>query len=260
MSSNRKYGTFAATTDGNYNVIPYNRASSFRVTNFTGKVVGIRLRANPKVVDDFNDHNFSEWTGDIEYNEMELEGTSAGRVTGSAYRQLTDEVVMDGAEVEISIRTPNAPVYSVKFSVMDHPDRMGMDGAGFVTVTEQNTKSNTNYKITIRLNPTTSEFDAFVAEEGKDRVAFVSEGTGNFGLDQLQDSIVAIETDQDVLVDPIIYHQKVNYSVEHIGHGGTYTYPCEDNTSEYEIINLGSDAMNYSDNTQTISISGFYAR
>jgi hypothetical protein len=259
MTDLNKTGTFAATTDDNYNTIPYHRAKSFRVTNFSGKVVGIRHRHKSVLVDGFNDRDFSEWTGDIEYLEEELEGTGSAVVDGTAHRTLTTQVVLDGSEVVLRVRTPSASEYSCKISVYDDVVRIGMDGAGQYTLTHLNTKSNTIYDVTIGLNTSLSGYYVYLEEPGQDRVK-VDEGIGSFGANQLSNSIIAIETDQRLMIDPIIYNQKVNQSVEHIGHGGSYTYPCENNTSEYEIINLGSDAMNYSDNTQTISISGFYAR
>jgi len=136
-----------------------------------------------------------------------------------------------------------------------------MDGAGFITLTEFNSQSNTKLKVTIRLRPSESKFDVFLEnpDTGMGRIHQVVDADGVFGSNNMAGSIIAIEA-PNLVIDPIIYHQKVNYSVEHIGHGGSYTFPCDDNTSEYEIINLGSDAMNYSDNNQTISISGFYAR
>jgi hypothetical protein len=255
-----KAGTFAATTNHNYTTIPYHRATSFRVTNFTGKVVGIRRRYYSEVVDNFNDVDFTEWTGGIEYESSELEGTGAAKITATAHRPLTSEVVLDGAEVEFSVVTPSSDAYSIKFSVYDDVDRIGMDGAGYFTILESNSKSNTKYKVTIRLNPTTSTFDTFLQAEGEDKVSIDTDEDGQFGSANLANSIIAIEGDRHIVVDPIIYHKKVNHSVEHIGHGGNYVYPCNAETSEYEIINLGSDAMNYSDNTQTISISGFYSR
>lgn len=259
MTDLNNTGTFAVTTDGDYNTIPYTRAKSFRLTNFTGKVVGVRKRHRSEIIDDFNDTDFNNWTGDIKYESSELEGSGAGRVFGVAHTKLTEEVVLDGAEVVFTLVTPS-PGYSIKLSVYDDPSRIGLSGAGSVTLSESNSHIYTKYNVTIRLRPSESKFDAFIEEPGKDRVVLVENGDGAVGAGQLVNSIVAIEPNKDVVIDPIIYHKKVNNSVEHIGHGGSFTYPCTNNTSEYEVINLGSDVMNYSDNTQTISLSGFYVR
>lgn len=259
MDLNRS-GTFAATTDNNFTTIPYYRATSFRVTNFTGKVVGIRRRHFSEVVDDFNDQDLSEWSGGIEYETSELEGTGAASITDNAYRELTKEIVLDGSEVEFTFVTPDSNAYAIKFGVYDDVDRLGMDGAGYITVNESNSKRYTKYKVTIRLRPSVSKFDTFLQEEGKDKVQIDSDVDGVVGANNLVNSLICIEGDRRIVVDPILYHKKVNNSVEHIGHGGNYIYPCNAETSEYEIINLGSDAMNYSDNTQTVSISGFYSR
>ena len=260
MTDLNKTGTFAATTNGNFNAIPYHRAKSFRVTNFTGKVIGIRQRHKTTVVDDFNDTDFTEWTGDIKYESSELEGTGAARVSGDSYRALTSEVMLDGSEVQFTFVTPSAVPYSLKFSVYDDPARIGMSGGCSLTISESNSKSYTKYKVTICMYPSLGYYDAFLEEDGQDRVQLIDNQSAQFGTGNMVDSIVTIEPSSQIVVDPIIYQQKVNYSNEQIGHGGSYVYPCDNNTSEYEIINLGSDAMNYSDNNQSISISGFYAR
>jgi len=480
MTNLNNTGTFAVTTNENYNTLPSVKAKSFRVSNFSGKVVGVRRRHKSLLVDDFNDVDFTEWTGDIGYESSELEGTGAAKVTGTAYRPFTRQIVADGAEVDFQIRTPGLSPYQIKFSVIDKPERLGLTPAGSLTVSDNNTQSNTKYIVTIRLNPSTNTYEAFLklddevvlSESGDgvfwsnnyqfdrlfafgnsytdsgnypdeywedkenvwvqylaeslslpltssgvggtnyayggakltqtytqgaepfltipsiesqiqsaplfsptDLVAFfgggndylgdgadanyissgiqsnlellISKGAKNIVLlnmvnlltmpavtdasaqqiaqdvnTQINDVIVpgllansdvsiytvdlytivdsivadptsygiegnpfyddvhlveevhkvisdnaysllpkspliAIEAGTSVVVDPIIYKQKVDYSVEHIGHGGTFVYPCK-NLSEYEIVNLGSDAMNYSDNTQTISVSGFY--
>ena len=261
MSNLNKTGTFAATTDGNFNIIPYNRANSFRITNFTGKVVGVRRRHSSEVVDDFNDVDFSEWSGNVEYESSELEGTGAAAITDIAWRDLTSEPVLDGAEVDVTLVTPSSNSYYITIGVYDDESRLGMDGAGFINIDEDNSKSNTKYIVTIRLYPSTSKFDTFLQEVGQDRVSINTGEDGVFGSANLINSIIAVTCmEKRVVVDPIIYRKKVNSSNEQIGHGGSFVYPCEDNTSEYEIINLGSDALNYSDGDQTISVSGFYAR
>jgi hypothetical protein len=251
-------GTFAVTTDNNYSTLPYIRAKSFRVTNFSGKVVGMRLRHNVLPVDDFNDTDFTEWTGDISYESGELEGTGAARIKGSAYRALTDQVMHDGSEVEFTFVTPESLSYSLVFSVFDDASRIGLSPSAGATIDQSNSKSNTKYKVTLSMSPTLGEYVAYLEEEGKDRIE-VSSGDSSYGNNNMVGSIIHMSTDVSFIVDPIIYKQKVNYSAEHIGHGGSFTYPCQ-NLSEYEVINLGSDAMNYSDNTQTISLSGFYVR
>jgi len=251
-------GTFAATTDNNFSALPYHRAKSFRLTNLTGKVVGIRLRHNNIVVDNLDDTDFSEWTGSLSYETAEIEGTGSARVSGQAYRSITDQVMLDGSEVDLTIRTPMEP-YSIKISILDDITRLGMDGAGEIVIDNSNTKGNTQYKVTFLLNPEALTFEAYLAESGKDRV-LINSGAGVFGPNQMVDSIIHFDANKELLIDSLIYRQKVSYSVEHIGHGGSFSYPCKNEISEYEIVNLGSDVMGFADNTQTVSVSGFYAR
>ena len=63
------FGTFAVSTiawtdnnnasDKKYQLIPYAKASSFRINNYTGKTIGIRRRHKSIVVDDFEDLDYS---------------------------------------------------------------------------------------------------------------------------------------------------------------------------------------------------------
>ena len=83
--------------------------------------------------------------------------------------------------------------------------------------------------------------------------------TGQFGTNSMKDSVVYVDSNVDFVVDSVVYQQKVNYSHEQIISPSSVVYPCVDNTSEYEVINLGSDALNYSDTNVNVTLSGFYA-
>ena len=87
----------------------------------------------------------------------------------------------------------------------------------------------------------------------------VEGATGQFGTNGMKGSIISVESDNSLIVDSIVYQQKVNYSVEQLLSPSSMVYPCEDNISEYEVINLGSDALNYSDTNVNVTLSGFYA-
>lgn len=255
----KDFGTFAATTGQDFTAIPHNLATSMRINNHTGKLIGIRRRHKAIVVDDFEDNNFTNWNGDISTGD-ELEGVSGALVSGTASTTLTNEVMLSGSEVTVTLKTPSTSTYTTRISVVDDISRIGMDGAGQVVLNEANTESNTKYIVTIRMRESDGKYDAFYEKFGEERKTLSQDEDGVFGANQMVGSLVVIETDRNVVVDPIVYFQKLNYSPEHIGHGASFVYPCVNNTSEYEIINLGSDLMNYSDNSQTISVSGFFAQ
>lgn len=257
----KDFGTFAVTTDQDFNIIPFAKAKSFRINNLTGKVVGIRRRHKSIVVDDFNDISFAGWNGSgtIETGSS-LEGARGAEVNGLKYKVISTTAVGDDSEVEVSFKTPSAD-YSIKIGVWDNETRVTTPGASAsaeLTLDQSNSTANTVYKVVFRLRNSTGKADVFL-DQGLDRQTISSDQVGEFGTASMANCVIAIESSKTFVVDPIIYQQKVSYSNELMYSTSSYSFPCEDNISEYEVINLGSDVMNYSDNTATISLSGFYA-
>lgn len=255
-------GTFAVTTNDNYHTIPFNKASSFRLNNYTGKTVGVRRRHKKVIVENFDDLDVSEWTGTVETGASvhRIEGEYGGRFKDSAYKTLTSDIMLDDSEVEVTFRTPNINLpYTIKIEVFDDPARIGVGSpASLYLGNSGELKSDTVYRVIFRLRPSISKYDVFLESNGQ-REDVTLDADGEFGTNQMVGSIVVIEGSESFDVDPIIYQQKVNYSHEQVFHTSSFSYPCEDNISEYEVINLGSDALGYSDNTDNISLSGFYA-
>lgn len=256
----RNFGTFGATITGDYTPLPWFKASSFRISNLTGKTIGVRPRHISSIVDNFEDNLFPEWTGTIESSKRLDEGLVGAKITGTAYRALGNDVMLDGTEVDFVVELP-AGDYSVKFCIYDDYSRVGMTGAGEVVLTPSNSISNTKLKVTIRMNPNAGTYSAYLENLAQGtRTTLITDEAGVFGTNNMIGSIIYIDTgDDEIFVDPIVLHQKANQSIEHIGHGGNFVYPCMENTAEYEVINLGSEAGNYADNTNPVSISGFYA-
>ena len=260
------YGTFAVTTlpwtDNNfpadrvYQAIPFYKASSFRLNNYTGKTIGIRKRHKKVIVDDFEDSDSSSWTGSVEHTRTEIEGFVSGTISTMAYRSLTTEEMTDGAEVEVKFRTPpTSTQITTQVKIFDNANRIGIgEPAAQVSF---NPDQSSESKVILRLRPSTGKYDAFV--ESPDRVVVTEDADGEYGQLNMVDSIIAIESTHEMVVDSIIYQQKMEYSVEQIVSPSSVIYPCEYNTSEYEIINLGSDLLNYSDTNIPVSLSGFYA-
>ena len=91
------------------------------------------------------------------------------------------------------------------------------------------------------------------------RKIIAQSATGVFGTNSMKDSVISVESDVYLIVDSVVYQQKVNYSHEQMPSNASMVYPCVNNISEYEVINLGSDALNYSDTNVNVTLSGFYA-
>ena len=261
------YGTFAVTTapwtDNNfpsdevYQMVPYQKATSFRINNHTGKTIGIRRRHKKILVDDFEDQNNASWTGDVRNELDEIDGFYAGSIKALAHRPLTTVAMLDGSEVEVKFRTPNVDTpFTVSINVWDDPSRIGA-GNPAGAYSSSSLVKNKEYKLILRLRPTDSEYDAFL--ESPERSVITSAGTGEFGSVSMVNSVISVECTSDLVVDSIVYQQKVDHPVEHLLSPSSMTYPCEENISEYEVINLGSDALNYSDTNVNVTLSGFYA-
>lgn len=254
------FGTFAVTTANAYTAIPYAKARNFRINNFTGKIVGVRRRHKKIIIDRFEDTDFPGWSGSgLIASGQSLEGARGANITGLKYIPLTTEVMNDNSEVEVTFLTPNASNYSTKINVWDNANRIGNgNSAAKLELTQANSSPNTEYRVIFRLRKSVGKYDTFL-EDIDGRSAISSDVAGEFGTNNMKDSVLSFETDERITVDPIIYQQKVNFTHELMLDGSTLGYPCEDNISEYEVINLGSDRLGYSDNTQNIHLSGFYS-
>lgn len=261
------YGTFAVTTapwtDNNfpsdkvYQMIPYQKATSFRINNHTGKTIGVRRRHNKIVVDDFEDQNHSDWTGTVTGESNDIDGFYSASIKSLAHRPLTTVAMLDGSEVEIKFRTPNTDnAFTVDIKVWDDPSRIGA-GNSAGAFSSSSLAKNKEYKLIFRLRPTENEYDVYL--ESPERAEITAAGTGEFGTANMVNSIISVECTSDLVVDSIVYQQKTDFSVEQLLSPSSMVYPCEDNISEYEVINLGSDALNYSDTNVNVTLSGFYA-
>ena len=254
------FGSFAVTTNDKYTTIPYAKAYLLRINNITGKLVGIRRRHKRLVVDNLDDLSYAEWSGAGTIKEGEvLEGVRGAEVTGLKYRTITTEVMNNGSEVEVTFKTPISTTFTIKIGVWDDGARVTSGNpAAMLTVSNGNTASNTEYKAILRIRKDDGKSDVFL-EGPNGRTDISLDVDGEFGTANMANSVVSVEASDGTDIDPIIYQQKVNQTHEIMPSMATYEFPCVDNISEYEVINLGSDALNYNDNTVNISLSGFYA-
>jgi hypothetical protein len=264
------FGTFAVTTlpwtDNNmasdqvYQMIPYHKATTFRINNSTGKTIGIRRRHKTIVVEDFEDEDTQGWTGSLQLTSNDIEGFYSGVIKSTAHKSLTSQDMLDDSEVEVKFFTPNSQTFTVTINVWDDPSRIGLGTPAAVYIgTDYTLSPNQSYKVIFRLRPTESKADTILEYVDGQRETVSTNVTGQFGTSNMQNSLVSIECTNNLIVDSIVYQQKVNYSVEHILSPASSTYPCYDNISEYEVINLGSDPMNYTDTNVAVTLSGFYA-
>lgn len=251
-------GTFAVTTNDNYTTIPFHKAKKFRLNNFTGKLVGARRRHNKINLDDFEDLNNPEWVGDLSvgFDDPAIEGSYGATIKSQSYRPLTSEVMLDGSEVEVKFRVPDISGTTVTIEILDNISRLGI---GFAAEMESTFNKAGEYKVTFELIPSTSKFNTYLEDASTlERTQLSTNEGGSFGSNDMKDSIICVKANREFTIDSIVYNQKVNYSHEILLNSSSVTYPCDDNISEYEIINLGSDVLNYSDNSDNISLSGFY--
>jgi len=265
------FGTFAVTTkpwtDNNmasdrvYQTIPYQKATSFRINNHTGKTIGIRRRHKMVVVDDFEDQDTSDWSGSVIATSNDIDGFYSGVISSIAHKPITTIAMLDDSEVEVKFRTPNSyGSFTVTIKIWDDPSRIGLGSpASVYTGTNSTLSPGQSYKVVFRLRPTEAKSDVFLEYVDGERETILDDASGEFGTVNMINSVISIESTDDLTVDSIIYQQKVDYSVEHILSPASATYPCYDNISEYEVINLGSDPMNYTDTNVPVTLSGFYA-
>tara|TARA_B100001093_G_scaffold499980_1_gene549873 strand:- start:1092 stop:1853 length:762 start_codon:yes stop_codon:yes gene_type:complete len=249
-------GTFAVTTNDNYSSLPYEKASSFRINNYTGKTVGIRPKHKTISVDNFEDLSNPEWTGtlNVGFDHKGLEGEYAAQIKDLAHRPITNQVVLDGSEVEVSFKTPDISGFNVKIRILDDITRLGI---GYAAEYDKILTPG-YYRVIFKLFPTQDIYTVFEEKDGGDRASVNDTIESDYGSNDMRNCIITFEASHDFLIDNIVYQQKVNYSNELLPGMSSVNYPCSDNTAEYEIINLGSDVLNYSDNTENISLSGFY--
>ena len=258
------FGTFAVSTlpwtdndmasDKLYQMLPYERATTFRINNYTGKTVGIRRRHKSILIDDFEDLDNSEWTGTVTNESVDIDGFYSGNISGLAHRPLTTQPMLDNSEVEVKLRTGSSDeMVSVK--IWDNVNRIDSGQPAAVFTALLGKKS--DFKVILRMRPSIGKYDSFL--ESPERQANQVDQVGEFGTLDMINSCISIEANSEVVVDSIVYQKKVDYSPEHLLSPCSATYPCYDNIAEYEVVNLGSDALNYSDTNIAVTLSGLFA-
>ena len=269
------YGTFAVSTDENFNRLPYRRARSFRIHNVTGKLGGVRARHDKVVSDDF-EAGLTRWSGtaDVDFSTDDLEGAKTMLVKGGyAYARLDGGTLADESVLELTFKVSRGKVNvgifddAANVSLIDGlvtGVTVGFADNGTVSTTAGASSAtwtdDTLYRLEIEMVPSTQKFNAHLFT-GKTRqeIAQNADASNSGGLTgTLADYLIAVSGDS-IEVDSVTIRKKVSNQNEIMTTGASYVYPCERSISEWEVINLGSDAQSFSDNTEDITLTGFHA-
>lgn len=253
----RNPGTFNVTTTDAYTALPANRATSFRLNNYTGKMVGIRRRHKKIVIDDFNDQDNSEWNtenGEMSYATA-IEGKSAVSITGTVTKPF-DHQITHGSEIHVSLITPHDGASSV--SIYDNDGRPADESAFSINLNNYITPGSFA-KLIIKLEVDDSLASCYIENINGERSTAFEGVAGIFGSGDMTFSVISITSENELTVDPIILFSRVYNPQEILISSSSFNFPCDEYLSEYEVVNLGSDPMNYSDNTDTIVLTGLYA-
>lgn len=275
----RDHGTFAVTTNGDYNRLPNQLGNQLRLTNLSGKIAGIRNRHSTHVIDDF-ELGFDGW--DVRSGKfgrmsgVDISGRNSGELAGRIAKQLPI-ALDDGYIIQLSIHSLHGEIKVGLFDALSRTDLMSSGTAG-TTISFSGGSISTSapsnstakwsedktYVLSIEVHPTLEKFTAElfdgittqVIAQGLDSTNDLGEGGGVRASGE--NYFLGIEATSAV-IDEVLYLKKESYPHEMIPNGSSYTFDCDSNINEYEIINLGSDARDFSDNAESITLTGYYS-
>ena len=275
---NRPFDTFAVSTNDSWHRLPSRPATEVRLSNLTGRIAAARLRHKAFIIDDFED-GFDKWEvleGTLgRMSGVDISGKNSAELEGRIAKQvpyLGDEYV-----IQISFHS----LYGdVKVGLFDSLERVGLIGSGTAGTTvcfyrngsigtsapsmsSAGWKEDQTYVLTLEVHPTKELFtvelidgiNRQVIAQGLDSTNELGNGGGvkEPGLGYY----LGIEATSAV-IDDIVYLKKDTEPHEIIPPGSSFVFPCERNINEYEVINLGSEPASYMDNTDNITLTGFY--
>lgn len=274
----KSQGTFAVSTDDKFHRLPTHSATSFRLTNITSKLIGIRQRHSVHVIEDFED-GFDNW--EIRQGKLEeepainLEGSESAILNGIIAKQLPK--IEDECEIKLKFYSYTD---TFKIGVFDTLDRVDLISGGVAGTTvsfdggtiatsapstssaEYETKR--EYTLSLEFHASTEKFTAElfdgnhvqVLAQGKDS----TNDDGGGGVKAPGEGYYLGIQGQNLILDEVLFYKKAAYINEMLPSGSSYVYDCVENTDEYELVNLGSDARDYQDNTDSITITGYYSK
>ena len=272
------YGTFAVTTDENFNRLPPNNATNLRLNNLSGKLVGIRNRHSVNVLEDF-ESGYDNWTvrdGTFEkFGGLEIQETNSPQLQGRVITQLP--TISKESIIEISFRVINGSLKIGFFDTVDRSDLItgGVSGTtvlfnadGSIGTSAPSTSTATwvedkVYRLAIELHPDTEQFTADLYLDGERQnigqgLDTTNDSGGGGGIISPAENFQLCIEGDNVVIDELLLLKKEAYPHEILANGSSYTFPCQRAIDEYEIVNLGSDVRNFSDNTESITLTGFY--
>ena len=274
----RSFDTFAVSTNDSWHRLPSRAASELRLSNMTGRVAGIRLRHRNYVIDDFED-GYDKWQildGTLERMPgLDIAGKNSGELEG----RIAKKVPYLGDEYTIQISF-HSLYGDIKVGLFDSLERVGLISSGTAGTTVCFNSDGTiytsapssssakwvedkTYILTLEVHPTKELFTAELIDgvnrqviaQGQDSTNELG-GGGGVKLPGL-DYYLGIEATSAV-IDEVLYLKKHSEPHEIMAPGSSYVFPCDRNINEYEILNIGSEPASYMDNTDNITLTGFY--
>ena len=272
-------GTFAVSTNDSYNRLPSRIAKSFRLTNITGKLMAIRQRHSMHILDDF-ENGFDGWevrSGEIkEEPAINLEGRESAILSGTIAKQLptiTDECI-------VKLKFLSYSDY-FKIGIFDTLDRVDLISGGVVgttvcfgpdgTITTSAPSSSDakyslrkEYTLSLELHPSNETFTANLSDGSTSQV--IAQGLDSTndeaggGIKAPGENFYLGIQGENLVFDEVLFFKKESYPQEMLPSGSSYIYDCVENIDEYEIANLGSEARGYGDNTDNVTITGYYSK
>jgi hypothetical protein len=275
----KSQGTFSVSTNDSYNRLPSRPAKSFRLTNITGKLMAIRQRHSVHILDDFED-GFDGWevrSGEIkEEPAINLEGRESAILSGTIAKQLptiTDECI-------VKLKFLSYTDY-FKIGIFDTLDRVDLISGGVAgttvcfgpdgTITTSAPSSSDakyslqkEYTLSLELHPSNEVFTANLYDGSTSQV--IAQGLDSTndeaggGVKAPGENFYLGIQGENLVFDEVLFFKKESYPQEMLPSGSSYIYDCVENIDEYEIANLGSEARGYGDNTDNITITGYYSK
>lgn len=285
------FGTFNVMCADQYVKLPYNSASEVRLTNNTQYEIAVIETWKPTVLGDFDKSPFEDgrsvngvdgWeaeyavtTPDDKNDELRqpILGVLQGRRSAFVKGKLTKSapVANDGSKIA-SLFRPRTNSLSIGLGIFDSAKDLKLGiytKGGIFGIRTGGGESDSEVKVTsdeIRLEivfaPTTGLYKAYAYQgNGRELIATGTEA----GIQSINLSYTSWKVGADCdesIVDQFLFYklnsEQLNF--EHIISGASVTYPVVNASDEIMIKNLGSSIGNFEDASESIFISGFYAK
>lgn len=285
------FGTFNVMCADKYVKLPYNEACEVRLTNNTQYEIAVTEAWNKTVLGDFDKAPFEDgrsingidgWEADYAVTTPDdrnddlrqpILGVLQGRRSAFVNGKLTKSAPEpnDGSKIASLFRPRNSKK-TIGLGIFDSAKDLKLGiytEDGVFGIKTKDGEFASQVKVTsdeIRLEivfaPSTGLYKAY-AYQGDERQLISSSTESGIASANLNYGSWKVGADCDEsIVDQFLFY-KINsdsLDFEHIISGASVTYPVVDSSDEIMIKNLGSSLGGYQDNTDSIFISGFYAK